>query len=163
MHTLTLRSNELRLLYLAVTYHLGRPGSEADARALGRDDLGLAIVREALEPQLRNAGGTIEVGDYQLTRIGLGLHGIVNELKQYGMAQGRSAVPGFSEAVSRLFPGAAEPGGALDLVQPAIMLRRRLDGAVQQAEAAVEAARTTQAGAEPKAEQRGPWWKLWRR
>lgn len=159
MHTLTLRDDDLRLVYLAVVYHLGRPGSEL--QALGRDDLGLTVVRDALAPQLGQASGTVEVGDYQLTRIGLGLHGIVNELKQYGMAQGRSAVPGFSEAVARLFPEAAEPGGALDLVQPAIMLRRRLDEAVRQAEAAIEAARAEQA--EREAAQRAPWWKLWRR
>lgn len=159
MHTLTLGDDDLRLVYLAVVYHLGRPGSEA--LALGDEGLGLSVVREALEPQLGRASGRIEVGDYQLTRIGLGLHGIVNELKQYGMAQGRSAVPGFSEAVMRLFPRAGEPGGALDLVQPAIMLRRRLDEAVRQAEAAVEAARAAQA--ESAAERRPPWWKRWRR
>ncbi len=157
MHTLTLADGDLRLVYLAVVYHLGRPGSEL--QALGRDHLGLVVVREALEAQLGAAGGQLEVGDYQLTRIALGLHGIVNELKQYGMAQGRSAVPGFSEAVMRLFPRAAEPGGALDLVQPAIMLRRRLDGAVRQAEAAVEVARAEPA--EARAEQRRPWWRLW--
>ena len=155
MHTLTLGDDDLRLLYLAVVYHLGRPGSEA------QPELGLAAVREAIEPQLGLASAQIEAGDYQLTRIGLGLHGIVNELKQYGMAQGRSAVPGFSEAVERLFADAHAEGDALDLVKPAIMLRRRLDGAVRQAEAAVEAARIEQEQA--VAEQRSPWWKLWRR
>jgi hypothetical protein len=159
MHTLTLGDDDLRLLYLAVVYHLGRPGSEA--QAMGQPELGLAAVREAIEPQLGLASAQIEAGDYQLTRIGLGLHGIVNELKQYGMAQGRSAVPGFSEAVERLFADAHAEGDALDLVKPAIMLRRRLDGAVRQAEAAVEAARIEQEQA--VAEQRSPWWKLWRR
>jgi hypothetical protein len=159
MHTLTLGDDELRLLHLAVVYHLGRPGSEA--QAMGQPELGLAAVREAIDPQIGLASAQIEVGDYQLTRIGLGLHGIVNELKQYGMAQGRSAVPGFSEAVERLFPDADVEGGALDLVQPAIMLRRRLDRAVRQAEAAVEAAQIAEA--EAAAAQRSPWWKLWRR
>ncbi|HJM74789.1 MAG TPA: hypothetical protein QGI71_02840 [Dehalococcoidia bacterium] len=159
MHTLTLGDDDLLPLYLAVVYHLGRPGSEA--LAMGHPELGLATVREAIDPQLGLASAQVEVGDYQLRRIGLGLHGIVSELKQFGMAQGRSVVPGFSEAVVRLFPDAREEGGALDLVQPAIMFRRRLDGAVRQAEAAVEAARIAQA--EPAAEQRSPWWKLWRR
>ena len=159
MHTLTLGDQDLRLVSLAVVYHLGRPGSEV--QAIGHAEFGLATVHEAIGPQIGLASGSIEVGDYQLTRIGLALLGIVNELKQYGMAQGRSAVPGFSEALTRLFPEAAEAGDALDLVQPTIMLRRRLDEALRAADATLEAARVEQA--EAAAEERSAWWKLWRR
>ena len=162
MYTLTLDSGDLRLVYLATIYHLGRPGSEIDAVTLEPHSLGLGPLREVLEPQLADATAEIDVSDYQLARLGQALHGIVNELKQFEMAQGRSAVPGFSEAMERFSPGIAnESGASLDLVQQAIMLRRRLDAAVRDAEVAVEAAQSQQA--ERESEERRRWWKFWAR
>ncbi len=162
VRTLSLQGRDALLVYLATVYHLGRPGSETDALTLERHDLGLGTIRDALEAQLGRAAIEVEVSDYQLARLGQALHGVVNELKQYEMAEGRSAVPGFAEAMRRLFPEATdEPGAALDLVQYAVMLRRRLDAAVRDAESAVQAAReqaTQQASAEGR-----PWWKVWRR
>ncbi|HJM89445.1 MAG TPA: hypothetical protein QF624_07440 [Dehalococcoidia bacterium] len=162
MYTLTLDNDDLRLVYLATVYHLGRPGSEIDAVTLKPHSLGLGSLREALEPQLANASADVDLSDYQLARLGQALHGIVNELKQFELAQGRSAVPGFSEAMEQLYPGIADQSGAsLDLVQQAIMLRRRLDAAVRDAEVAVEAAQSQLA--EREAEERQPWWKFWAR
>ena len=166
MPRLTLRHGETELIYLGCVYHLGRPGSETDPETLRPHGLGLGPVREALEPQLGQATATIEieVSAYQLSRIGQALHGVANELKQFEMAQGRSAVPGFAEALARLYPDvvggdADEPGTALDLVPQVIMLRRRLDAAVRQAEADIEAARAAEE--QPRHDRR--WWQLWRR
>lgn len=149
MATFQLHLPDARIVALAIAYHLGRPGSETSAATLRRHSLGLGPVLEALRPRLEAAEGAaavieLELSAYQVTRLGAALHGAVNELKQFGMAGGRSAVPGFAEAFSRLFPGAdaADPGpDALDLVPHAVGLRRRLAAAVGEAEAEVESAR----------------------
>lgn len=165
MATFHLHLPDARLVALAIHYHLGRPGSETDAATLQRHSLGLGPVLDALEPQLDRAteSGPIEVelSAYQVTRLGAALHGTVNELKQFGMADGRSAVPGFAEAFGRLFPEAAEGEAldALDLVPDAVGLRRRLDASVREAEAEVEAAREA-AAAEAERQRRGPWRRL---
>ena len=167
MPLISLQNADARVAYLATVYHLGRPGSETDALTLERHPHGLGAVREAMEPAIERAVVELELSEYQLSRLGEALLGTVNELKQLEMAQGRSAVPGFAETIARLFPALGdEPGAALDLARQAVMLRRRLDAAVGEANAAVEAARERQA--EERARTRRPWWqrlarKLWRR
>ena len=146
MTTIRLQPDDACLAALAVVYHLGRPGSEIDAATLQRHDLGLGPLQPVIEEQLGLAVATIDVTPYQLSRLGEALHGTVNELKQYEMSEGRSVVPGFAKAFARLFPDhAAEEGGALDLASQAVMLRRRLDAAVREAAAQVEAARAAEA------------------
>lgn len=165
MATFHLHLPDARLVALAVHYHLGRPGSETDAATLQRHSLGLGPVLEALDPQLEGPEEreiiAVDLTAYQLTRLGAALHGTVNELKQFGMADGRSAVPGFAEAFGRLFPDAAagEALDALDLVADAVGLRRRFADAVREAEAEVEAAREA-AAAEARRQRRGRWGRL---
>ena len=162
VRTLSLQGRDALFVYLATVYHLGRPGSETDALTLERHEFGLGTIRDALEVQLGLAAIEVEISDYQLARLGQALHGVVNELKQYEMAQGRSAVPGFAEAMQRLFPEVGdEPGAALDLVQHAVMLRRRLDAAVRDAESAVQTAR--EQATQQASRQGRPLWKVWRR
>src|SRR5688572_7140763 len=147
-----LDDHDARIVYLATVYHLGRPGSEVDASTLEHHDRGLGPLREALEPAIGQPGIEVELSDYQLHRLGEALLGVVNELKQYEMSMGRSAVPSFSETVQRLFRDVTpeEPGAALDLVSQAMMLRRRLDTAVRASDAALQSAagepRETEAG-----------------
>ncbi len=161
MATLDLQPQDARLVYLAIVYHLGRPGSETDAATIQRHDLGLGPVREPLEGQLEQARATLDLSPYQLARLGEALHGTVNELKQHELSGGRSVVPGFAEALHRLFPETADGGvGALDVARDAVMLRRRLDAAVKEAEAQVAAAREGAAQAERV---KRPWWKVWQR
>ena len=161
MATFHLHLHDAHLVALAITYHLGRPGSETDAATLQRHSLGLGPVLEALDPQLDGHAGElesveVELSAYQVTRLGAALHGTVNELKQFGMAGGRSAVPGFAEAFARHFPDAADGAAveAMDLVPDAVGLRRRFDAAIREAEAEVEAAREA-ALAEAERAQRG--------
>lgn len=167
MPQLQLQAQDSRLIYLATVYHLGRPGSETDPDTLQRHDMGLSPVQRALEPQLDQAVAQLEVSPYQLTRLDEGLHGVVNELKQYEMSSGRSAVPGFGEAIVRLYPDIAGPegesGGAMDLVGHAVMLQRRLHSAVEQARADVEAARGAQVEAARATRLEGRWRNVWRR
>lgn len=156
---LLLRPDEARLACLAVACHLGRPGAETDADTLRPRADGLAPLPGLLEPRLGAAAGfAVELSAGQLERLGAAAQATVNELKQYGMAGGRSAIPGFAEAFARLYPEAAAGGGAgaLDLVPDAVLLRRRLAAAAREAAAAEEGARESPAAEAPR---RGRGWR----
>ncbi len=153
---------DARIVYLATVYHLGRPGSEAAAEAAQREDLGLRAVHDALLPHLDLAVVEVELSPYQVVRLATALLGVTNELKQYGIANGRSTVPRFEETLAFLFPETAEdPGSAMDLAGRPVELRRRIEGAVAQAEA--ELAATQSEAEEQRSAERGRWWQLWRR
>ena len=157
MRTLILRADEARLACLAAACHLGRPGAETDADTLRPRAGGLAPLPAALEPRLGDAPAfEVELSPWQLDRLGTALQGAVNELKQYGMAGGRSAIPGFAEAFARLYPEAAAAGGAgaLDLVPSAVLLRRRLGEA-----AAPSSGGAREASAGEAAAERGGGWR----
>ena len=166
MPDVQLHEREARLVYLATVYHLGRPGSEIDPVSRQPHDLGLGPVSEVLHHHIESAGGgapaavTVALSEYQLGRLGEALLGLVNELKQVSLS-GRSVVPGFIEALKRAFPDETEDGdasGPMDLTAEATMLRRRLGGAIREAERAYESAREEHPAAARPAH---PWWKVW--
>ena len=150
MPPLSLNSDATRLIALAVVYHLGRPGSELDPTTLQRHEIGLGPLQQTIEDHLPNTEMSLEISSYQLSRLGEALHGTINELKQYELSEGRSVIPGFAEAIVRLFPAHVnEQGGTLDLASQAVLLRRQLSKAIS------EAIQTEN----PKL----PWWQFWRR
>lgn len=150
-----------RLAYLAIVYHLGRPGSEIDALTLEPHELGLGPARVALEQQIQLAVAEIDLSEYQLSRLGEALLGTINELKQYELSGGRSTVPKFTQTMNELFPNTStESGASLDLARQTMMLRRRLDAAVRNADAAVDAAREVQVREHEAKNQR--WWSKWK-
>jgi hypothetical protein len=168
MPVLSFRNEDARIVALAITYHLGRPGSETDPATLQRHDLGLAPVGRALDPQLERAEVQLELSPYQLHRLDEALLGTVNELKQYDMSHRHSAVPNFERAIELLFPeltpeheDAEDIPGPLDLVTRVVMLRRRLDSVVRDANAELEAQRAAAEEAERASKRR--WWKPWQR
>jgi hypothetical protein len=161
MALLQFQATDAKVAYLAVVYHLGRPGSEIDPETMGEHRASLAPLAEAIRGQLDQAVTSVEANSWQVLRLGRALQGASNELRQYGIAEGRSAVGGFSEALVELWPEAAEdPSIASDLVQHAVMLQRRLAAAVAEAEAEI-AAEAAAAEAERQA-RRGRWWQVWR-
>jgi len=159
---LQLQNADARVAYLGVVYHLGRPGSEIDPETLQEHRASLEPVQAAIRGQLENAVITVELGPWQVQRLGQALLGASNELRQYGLSEGRSVVPGFREAVTEFWPDTVEdPTVASDLVQHAVMLRRRLDAVIGEADAEIAAA---QAAAEAeRAARRGRWWQVWKR
>ena len=113
MIQLSLRQEESRLIYLAVAYHLGRPGSELDPLTKQPVEHGLAEVARDLQPQLRLAVATINLQDNQVQRLLSGMLGSITELKAYPMlerrpdadgGERRSSVAGFDRSLSHLFP-----------------------------------------------------------
>jgi hypothetical protein len=168
MPLLSFRNEDARIVALAITYHLGRPGSETDPNTLQHHDFGLAPVGRALDPQLAMAEVRLELSPYQLHRLDEALLGTVNELKQYDMSHRHSTVPNFETAVGLLFPeltpdheGDEDVPGPLDLVTRVVMLRRRLEPVVRDADADLDAQRAAAAEAERKSKQR--WWRVWQR
>lgn len=168
MPLLSFRNEDARIVALAITYHLGRPGSETDPATLQRHDLGLAPVGRALDPQLAMAEVRLDLSPHQLHRLDEALLGTVNELKQYDVSHRKSSVPNFETAIELLFPeltpeheGHEDMPGPLDLVTRIVMLRRRLDPVVREADAELEAQRAAAEEAQRQANRR--WWKLWQR
>ena len=137
MIELHLKQEDTKLVYLAVAYHLGRPGSELDPVTKQLVEHGLAEVARDLQPQLGLATASISLNADQITRLGSGMYGSITELKAYPMLEiqadaggGRkSSVPGFDRTLRHLFPEVDEDVDAtLDIAERMIMLKRRLDG-----------------------------------
>jgi hypothetical protein len=152
---LKLTHDEPRLVYLALVYHLGRPGSELDPLTKQPGAHGLREVKTALGNDLARESAVIELDAEQLRKLLSAIYGSVNELRVHHLREGAtSTVARFSESAATLFPDlAADPGAALDLAEAMMMLHRRI-------ERAVSAAATSSApGSERK---RGAWWKFGR-
>ena len=160
---LRLQPAQAKLTFLALAYHLARPGSELDPETRMPVQHGLAEVSNALQPQLSKAVASITLSAYQLKRLGSAVLGTINELKVYPMLEPRpaeegggqrSSVPGFDRTLRHLFPEVEEdPDAATTLIEPLMALKRRLDGALHQA--AEEERRPGPS--------RRPWWQFWRR
>jgi len=131
MTTLQLSNLDARLAYLALQYHLSRPGSELQRETGGPPSEGLASLGPELEAQLDKAVVAIELSDQQRERMGSAIAGAINELKSTPLlaAAGRqSMVPAFREALQRLFPDAADdPDEATQLARHLLTLRGRLE------------------------------------
>jgi hypothetical protein len=130
---ISFRQEDAKLIFLAVAYHLGRPGSELDPVTKRPVEHGLAEVARELQPQLRNAVATIEVNADQVVRLTSGMLGAVTELKAYPMLELRSeggrtsTVPGFDRTLRHLFPAVEEDvDEAIEIAERMVMLRRRL-------------------------------------
>lgn len=165
MTTVHLANLDARLAYLALQYHLARPGSELDpetkqpvAHAYPEQSRrGLAEVAGALAPQLERAVATIELSDHQRRRLISAVAGTINELKTYPLLDarpgGRDTMPAFDAALRRLFPQAEEePEEATQLAGHLLLLRRRL-----------ERLAAAPAAAETLGPKRRPWWRFWQR
>jgi hypothetical protein len=134
---LQLRQEDARLVFLAVAYHLGRPGSELDPITKQPVSRGLAETSRALQPQLQMAVSTIELNQDQWRRLGSAILGSISELKTYPMLQPRpdsegggrrSSVPGFDRTLRHFFPEVEEdPYNAIELAERLLLFKRRLD------------------------------------
>jgi hypothetical protein len=138
--TIQLRQEDAKLVFLAVAYHLGRPGSELDPITKQPVEHGLAEVAASLQPQLRLAVASITLNPNQANRLLSGMLGSITELKAYPMldlridangAGRRSTVPGFDNNLHHLFPEIEEDTEeSLAIAERMLLLRRRLDEAV---------------------------------
>jgi hypothetical protein len=158
--TIELRQEDGKLVFLALAYHLGRPGSELDPMTKQPVEHGLAEVAAALQPQLRMALARVTLNPNQAYRLLSGMLGSITELKAYPMlelrsdSQGegrRSTVPGFDSNLRHLFPEVEEDvEESLAIAERMLLLRRRVSEAT--ADLADEEPLSTE---EPK---RKGWW-----
>ena len=155
MASFQLSNTDARVAYLALQYHLARPGSELDPETKQPSARGLTAVAQALEPQLQQAVATIDLSEYQRQRLVSAVAGAMNELKTLPLlrAGGQTTVPAFHETLGRLFPEATEdPDESSQLAAHLMALRRRLE----QAPATSQPADTTAATGRR-------WWRFWER
>jgi hypothetical protein len=130
MTSVQLSNLDARLAFLAVQYHVARPGSglnRVTGQPLAHD---LAEAGEELEPQLAQAVATIELSDNQRLQLISATAGAINELKATALlaAGGQSTVPAFRGALRMLFPEVGDdPEQATQLARHLLMLRRRLE------------------------------------
>ena len=134
---LSLQPDDARLVYLAVAYHLGRPGSELDPTTKMPVERGLADTARDLQPQLRNSMAEISLDADQTKRLQSAMLGTITELKAFSMLEARvmddgttrrSTVPGFDRTLLHLFPELEDDAGAaLDVAEQMLMLKRRVD------------------------------------
>jgi hypothetical protein len=132
---LKLTHDEPRLVYLALVYHLGRPGSELDRETKMPIEHGLREVKLDLGAHLADESAVIELGEAQYRRLLSAIYGAVNELRVYHMREGaESGIARFTETARTLFPAIADdPGEALGIAESMMMLHRRLERAVSRA------------------------------
>ena len=167
--SLTLPQHQARLLYLAIAYHLARPGSEVDPKTLAEYEHGLAEVTPALEPQLEGESASLELSPFQMARLNTAMLSTISELKTYslfdnvaaGTERPRSSAAGFDQTLWRLFPQVAEDAAyASELAQDLVMLRRQLSASIRRAEEALAEEERVAAEARKAGKKR---WQFWKR
>ena len=151
MVKLTLRQEDAHLAYLAIAFHIGRPGSELDPITKRQVEHGLAEVARELQPQLRLAAATLSLNDVQATRLLSAMLGSITELKAYPMFEPRldeagggrrSSVAGFDRSLFHLFPAVeSDATEAIDVAERMLMLKRRLDDTLTQSNSGEPASR----------------------
>jgi len=157
--------HQARLVALAISYHLSRPGSEINPETLSDYRHGLTELRPALDTQLNGDSAVLKLSPLQTTLLATALSSVASELKMYSVfdtmagqsRRPRSTAPGFDERLRTLFPEVAgDPDYASQLAGDIIMLRRdlplgRAQEVIKEEREAAEARRA-----------RKRWWQVWR-
>ena len=160
MHQIQLHNADAKIVYLAVVYHLGRPGSEIDPETMGNHRAALLPIMETVRTQLAAAIVTLNLEHWQVQRLGHAVLGVSNELRQYEISEGRSIVPNFSETLRDFWPESEQDSHIVsDLVQQTVMLRRQLDASISAAEAEMAAATAVNEAQRVKQKR---WWQIWK-
>lgn len=132
---LKLTHDEPRLVYLALVYHLGRPGSELDPVTRMPAERGLRDVKVALGRDLGSESAIVEVDEAQAEKVLSAIYGCVTELRGHHLRDGAtSTVARFTDTALELFPQIrSEPEEALVIAQAMVMLHRRMERALSRA------------------------------
>ncbi len=165
--SLRLPQHQTRLVALAVSYHLSRPGSELDPGTLTEYEHGLSEILPVADEQIDAETATVELTALQATLLSTAMSSVISELKTYllvdtmsgSSARPRSVALGFDDRLRQLFPEVAtDPAHTQVLAKDLMMLRRELP--LKRANELLEEQRA-EAQAEAKSKKR--WWQLWRR
>ncbi len=164
---LRLPNHQARLVALAVSYHMARPGSEIDHETLSEYEHGLAEVLPVIDGQLNQESASIELSPLQTMLLSGAFSAVISELKMYStldtMAgashRPRSTAPGFDDRLRALFPEiAGDPSYASKLAEDMTLLRRQVPST--RAREIIEADRKA---AREAARVRKKPWQFWKR
>jgi hypothetical protein len=128
-----LTHDEPKLVYLALVYHLGRPGSELDPATNAPMEHGLSEVEASLRNELSANSAVVELDDWQYDRLLSAIKGCVTEFRVYHMREGaESTVTKWTETAESLFSNLkSDREAGLELAQAMMMLHRRLERALK--------------------------------
>lgn len=158
--------HQTRLVALAVSYHLSRPGSELNVDTLTEYEHGLFEVLPVVDEQIDAETATVELSALQVTLLSTAMSSVISELKTYSLVDAmsgsserpRSVAPGFDRRLRDLFPQVEfDPAHTLALAEDLTMLRRELPF-----KRAKELLDEQQAAVEAAEKPRKRWWNLWR-
>ena len=154
---LKLTHDEPRLVYLALVYHLGRPGSELDPGTKQPIVHGLRDLKVALGRELANDSAIIELDQPQVQKLLSAIYGCATELRGHHLRDGvASTVARFTETAIELFPQIrTDPEDALAVAEAMVMLHRRMERAVRRA--VPTASDASSASADPSMGQQRRW------
>jgi hypothetical protein len=165
--TVRVPQHQARLLTLAVSYHLARPGSEIDRETMAEYPHGLRELLPEIEAQVELPAATINMNALQAVLLSSAVSSVMSELKMYPVfdtmagdsRRPRSVAPGFDDRLRELFPEVSgDPAYASQLAEDLAMLRRDMPFA--RAREMLEEQRREGAGAGKR--NRKPW-QFWRR
>jgi hypothetical protein len=135
---LRLPNHQTRLVALAISYHLSRPGAELNPDTLSEYEHGLAELLPVVDAQLEQDAAVIEVGPLQAVLLTTAMSSVISELKMYSvfdtMSEGsrrpRSSATGFDDRLRTLFPEVAgDSAYATILAENMTLLRREIPSA----------------------------------
>jgi hypothetical protein len=165
--SLRLPQHQARLVALAVSHHLARPGAELDADTMAEYAHGLAELPALLDPQLDAEEAALELRPLQVALLSPALASVISELKMYSIldtlagasARPRSTAAGFDDRLRTLFPQVAgDSAFASQLAEDTVMLRRLLPATRARELLEGEKAATREAARGGK---RWQFWKRW--
>jgi hypothetical protein len=161
-----LPQHHAKLVSLAISYHLARPGSEIDPDTLSSYKHGLADLVPIIEAQLEEQHTLFDLSPLQGMLLSTAFSSVLSELKMYSVfdrmsgdsRRPRSTAPGFDDRLRDLFPEiAGDPYYASKLAEDMALLRRELPFAK-----ARELHEVERQAAEAARRQRKPW-QFWKR
>lgn len=158
--------HQAKLVALAVSYHLARPGSELDPDTMAKYKHGLAELVPIIEAQLEEREVVFDLNALQGMLLSTAFSSTLSELKMYSVfdrmsgesRRPRSTAHGFDDRLRTLFPAiAGDPSYASRLAEDIAMLRRDMPFAK-----AREMWELERQAAQLERQQRKPW-QFWRR
>ena len=161
-----LPQHQTKLISLAVSYHLARPGSELDPDTMSKYKHGLAELVPVIEAQLEEREATFDLNPLQGMLLSTAFSSTLSELKMYSVLdrmsgesrRPRSTAPGFDDRLRTLFPAiAGDPHYASNLAEDMALLRREMPFAK-----AREMHELERRAAQAERQQRKPW-QFWKR
>jgi len=162
---LRLPKQQTRLVALAVSYHLSRPGAELNPDTLSEYEHGLAALLPVIDEQIEHDAAVVEVDPLQAVLLTTAMSSVISELKMYSvfdtMSEGsrrpRSTATGFDDRLRTLFPEiAGDSSYATVLAEQMTMLRREIPSA--RAREILEEERQSALAAKPRKKR----WQFWK-